>query len=147
MARLYLLKRLALGLAQQEVDFVDINLNGDTPLFLDPYLIGLRTDSFSFEASRTIRSFFEHFLFLIRSGKENEAFDLFSHLNEPNETGLGLSRGKSKGRGVGPGNSRQIFESLKRSKAVQTGLVEHIEDCRLFVEGIDKDKTSDMTTI
>jgi len=144
--RLLLTQHLNLGLSQHEVDFVDININGDTPLFLDPYFIGLRTDAWSVSASRTVRDFFKRFIDLIRSNREREAFDLFSHLNEPNETRLGLSRGLPQGRGVGSGDSEKIFDSLKQSRAVQTGIVEDLEDCRLFVEGIDKDKTSDMMT-
>jgi hypothetical protein len=142
----HLTTRLGLGLTQHEIDFVDVKLDGDTPLFIDPYFLGLKKDAWSISASKTIRSFFNQFLNLIRNNREREAFDLFSHLGEPNETCLGLSRGRSQGRGVGRVNSEKIFDSLKQSKAIQTGIVEHLEDCRLFVEDIDKDKTSDMAT-
>jgi hypothetical protein len=142
----HLTRLLNLGLSQHEIDFVDVHLNGDTPLFLDPYFLGLRKDAWSSSCTRTIRSFFEKFLDLLRAGNEDAAFQLFLHLNEPGETFLGMSKGRSQGRGVGDGDAEKIFESLKQSKAVQSGIVEDLEDCRLFVEGIDKDKTSDMTT-
>jgi hypothetical protein len=146
MPRKYFTEQFKLGLTQPEVDFVDIDLNGDLPLFIDPYFLAQRTDAWSYAASRTIRNFFEHFIRLIRAGKEAAAYDMFSHLHEPNETRLGLSRRKPKGRGVGSGDSRRIYDSLRESKAVKTGMVEHLEDCRLFIPGIDKDKTSDITT-
>ena len=135
-----------LGVTQHEIDFVDIDIDNDTPLFIDPHFLATRTDSWSADATRSIRSFFRHFLTLVRGGNKAEALDLFLFLREPNETRLGLSEGRSQGRGVGEEDARKIFNSLLSSRAVQSGLVEDIEDCRIFVDGVDKDKASDMAT-
>jgi len=137
---------LKLGVTQHEIDFVDIDIENDTPLFIDPHFLASRCDPWSRDATGSIRSFFRHFLTLVRSGNQELALELFLSLREPNETRLGLSKGRSQGRGVGHDDAAKIFKSLLASKAVQTGLVEDIEDCRLFVDGVDKDKTSDMTT-
>jgi hypothetical protein len=135
-----------LGTSQHELDFVDIDLDTDTPLFIDPQILGTRTDTWSMDASRSIRSFFRYFLTLVRQANQQQALNLFLRLGEPNETRLGLSRGRSQGRGVGPEDAQKLFDSLIQSRAVTTGLVEDVEDCRIFVPGIDRDKTSDMAT-
>ncbi len=139
-------KKFNLNRTQLELDFIDIDLTKDTPLFIDPYFLAMRNDQWSISASRTIRNFFQHLIRLIRAGSIGQARELFTHLNEPNETCLGLSRGRPSGRGVGSEDSDKIFASLLESKAVQTGIFEDIEDSRVFVPGIDKDKNSDMAT-
>ena len=93
-----------------------------------------------------MRSFFQRVIDLIRAGNENEAKELFDHLHEPNTTCLGLSRGNPQGKGVGAGDTDKIYDSLLRSRAIQTGLIQDIEDNILFVENFGKDKLSDMTT-
>ncbi|MBI7340698.1 hypothetical protein JEV24_13745 [Pseudomonas aeruginosa] len=135
-----------LGKSQFEIDFVDIDPDLDTRLFVDPYLLGFRIDRWSVEAASLVRSYFSHFLKLIAEGKNDAAFELFSHLHEPNETCLGLSSGKPRGNGVGSEDAKRLFDSIIQSKAIRSGNVADLEDFRLFIPGIGKDKISDVTT-
>ncbi|MBR9789011.1 MAG: hypothetical protein GYB40_13865 [Vibrionaceae bacterium] len=139
-------ERYELEASQFELDFVDIDTDKDTPLFIDPFFLGSRLDSMSTNASRTLRNFFQTFVSLIRSGSTEQARRLFDNLHEPNETCLGLSTGQPRGNAIGEVDGHKLFESIVQSRAVETGIVEDLEDFRLFIDGIDKDKISDMTT-
>jgi hypothetical protein len=139
-------ERFNLNKTQYELDFVDIDTNFDNPLFIDPYFLAQRNDPWSINASRTIRNFFQYIVRLIFNNRVNEARGVFTHLGEPNETCLGLSQGNPQGRGVGNVDADKIFNSILESRAVQTGILEDLEDCRIFVDYVDKDKISDMTT-
>lgn len=131
---------------QPELDFIDIDIDSDTPLFIDPFFLSIRKDNWSIETTRTVRSFFQRVIDLIRNNQIREAKLLFRHLHEPNSTCLGMSKGTPSGRGVGSGDTDDIFDSIVRSRAIQTGLIEDLEDNILFVDGFGKDKLSDMTT-
>jgi hypothetical protein len=131
---------------QAELDFIDIDTEKDTPLYLDPHLIGASLHPFAEHCHTTIASFFIFFLALIKNGEKEQARALFSNLDEPNETCLGSSKGRPRGRGVGGGNADDIFESVLNSRAIETGVLEHLEDFRIFVHGVARDKVSDMTT-
>ena len=135
-----------LGKTQRELDFVDIDPETDTGVFVDPFYLSLRNDRWSLSTLQTIRSFFQKLITMIANGNVDEARELFLYLQEPNETCLGLSTGKPQGRGVGPENSEDIFQSLLNSGAAQTGLLEDIEDCHIFVDNFGPDKLSDMAT-
>lgn len=74
------------------------------------------------------------------------AANLMSHLHEPEETFLGVSSGKPKGRGVGAGQAQQLIKAIQKSKAFKSGLLNDLSEVALYVEGIDRDKISDLTT-
>jgi hypothetical protein len=135
-----------LNKTQYELDFVDIDLDSDMPLFIDPYYLGTCDYPWAFDANRTLVNYFSLLLTYLESNQIDKAKSIFVHLNEPNETHLGYSKGIPRGRGVGPTDTKKIFTNLLKSKAVQTGVVEDIEDFRIFVDGVDKDKMSDLTT-
>lgn len=139
-------KLFGLDKSQAELDFVDIDPDKDLPLYVDPHLIGVSPHPFAEACHTALHGFFSHFLQLMRDGRHSAARELFSHLHEPNETCLGVSSGKPSGRGIGSGQADQLFDSIRKSKAFKTGVLEHLEDCAIFVRGIERDKVSDMTT-
>lgn len=57
-----------------------------------------------------------------------------------------MSRGRPQGRGVGREQSLQLLDALRRSRAVQTGLLSDLGEAELFIEGIGADKISDLTS-
>ena len=131
---------------QRELDFIDIDIDNDLPLFVDPYFLSHRIDPWSVSAHRTIQSFFHRVIELLEAGHRTEARILFENLTEPNETCLGVSTDMPRGRGVGSNEAAKIFDSLMDSKAIESGLIGHFEDFVLFVDGVGKDKISDLTT-
>lgn len=120
-------KQFKLGVSQYELDFVDINTSRDLALFVDPHFLAQRSDRWSLDAMGTIQSFFSRLLELLRLGMANEARELFSPLGEPNETCLGLSKGRPQGNAVGPILAGQIFDGLAKSKAVRTAVLTDLD--------------------
>lgn len=135
-----------LGKKQFELDFVDIPLDTDIQLFIDPYAISKREDLFSQESSQIIVNFFQGIIDDIRNKDYPTAKFKLSRLSEPNETHLGLSSNKPMGKGVSGDQSIDVFERLRSSKAVETGFIKDISDCELVIPGIGRDKISDMVT-
>jgi len=135
-----------LNKTQHELDFVDIDPSEDKRVFLDPFFISTRKYPWCINVSTTIRKFFQLAIDLIKINKISEARGMFVHLNEPNATCLGLSSGNPSGRGVAGYQSQKILESIIKSKAAKTGIVDDLEDTAIFIENVDKDKVSDMTT-
>lgn len=137
---------LGLGKTQPELDFVDIDLYSDTPLFLDPAAFYEGQGRFAEQCSQDLEEFFDAVLHAAGTGDWDLGVRLLKGLREPDEIQLGFSQGLPRGRGVGEKQAAQIFESILRSKAVQTGLIRDLNDALMFVPGIGPDKVSDITT-
>jgi len=135
-----------LGLTQPELDFVDIDLDGDIRLFLDPYALRARGDPLAVRCVGDIRRFFQRLLDTLRDDDLDRARALLGSLHEPNETRLGYSANEPRGSGVGSEIAKKIFQALTNSKAIETGFIHDISDTELLVEGIGPDRVSDLST-
>jgi hypothetical protein len=131
---------------QAELDFVDIDLRRDIPLFVDPFAFSIRKDDWSDRCTQHIVSFFQTVINAIHSGDHDRAQRLLTNLSEPNETRLGSSRGEPSGRGVSGKQAFDLYEALAKSEAAKTGVLSEIAECDLFIPGISSDKISDITT-
>jgi hypothetical protein len=139
-------KRFKLERTQGELDFVDVDISGDTRLYVDPRALRLLTTEWSQECVSLIQHFFSAVLTEIRDGHDDKAKQLLYGLSEPNETHLGLSVGRAKGSGVGHELADRMWEALSETDAATTGLLKDLEETALVVPGIDKDRVSDVAT-
>lgn len=139
-------KYFNLGRTQASLDFVDVDIRNDIKLYIDPYSFELINSSFSSKCKFLIRNYFDTLLTYIKNGEIDKAEYLLIHLREPNETHLGLSKDKSRGRGLGPYLATKVLSTLQNSKAVNSGLLQNIEETALIIEGVSYDIISDIVT-
>lgn len=129
-----------------KLSFVDVDTRTDMRLFIDPYALEIRDDKWSVRCTDHIRSFFDELLGALRAGNDQRATHLASHLHETNETCLGYSQGRPRGRGIGVNQAADLLHALRNSRAFQTGLLSDLSETALFIPGIGSDKISDLTT-
>lgn len=135
-----------LGLTQPSLDFVDVRLDTDVPLFLDPTALNLLDTEWGAKCRGLVHDYFSLVLEYISNGEHGKAKALLAQLGEPNETHLGLSKRRSRGHGMGKGLADKMWEALNGSQAVRTGLIRDLEDTALLIDGIASDVISDIVT-
>jgi len=140
-------EKFDLKVTQLELDFIDIDLDKDCPLYIDPFLIANINCQWAIQTDRVIKNFFNEFKLQILNNEYDRAEELLQFMAEPKETCLGISKkGTMNGRGVGKLNAKGILEKIVESNAIEKGLLKNIEDITIFVDDIDRDKLSDMVT-
>lgn len=130
---------------QPVLDFVNVDTTDDIKVFVDPRALRLLPSDWGNACVSIIQDFFKNLLSEIKSNPEN-ARKLLRVLHEPNETHLGFSVDKSRGKALGNDRANLIWDALSSSEAVKSGLLEDLEDTILMIEGIGPDIISDMTT-
>ncbi len=139
-------KVFGINKSQAELDFIDVPINSDMPLFIDPYAISQRKDAWSISCHEVIKYYFQLIVESVRSNNHNKAKELLLHLKEPNETHLGFSKKRPQGAGIGRFQADQLYHAISASSAVKTGFLSSLEECELMIDGISRDKISDLTT-
>ncbi len=135
-----------LGVSQPSLDFVDTHTERDLALFVDPFAISLRSDSWSNLCLDHLQSFVQRAIELIHAGNRTQASRILSGLREPKETGLGYGTRPRRGRGIGSDKALDLYRALARSHAATTGLLQDLGEFDLFIEGIGPDSLSDIAT-
>lgn len=139
-------EQFGLRRGQAELDFVDIPLNTDIRVFIDPWALTTAHTPWSDDAHQLARLFFQRVLDRLRAGDRAGARQLLTHLKEDNRTRLGYSARNPQGTGLGDDRAGPFLDALADSVAFTSGQIEDIEDTALFVEGIGFDIVSDMLT-
>ncbi|MEI2732230.1 MAG: hypothetical protein V9G08_09580 [Dermatophilaceae bacterium] len=137
----------------RSVPFLDVDVDDDNRMFVDPFKIrmGLGPATFARAANACTSSYFDEVTSAVVSGHPGHrarGLDLLQHFEEPRETRLGMSKQGFDGHGGAEGVGQDIWDTLDgdASALVRVGVLHQIEDIPLFVPGIDKDITSDLTT-
>lgn len=135
-----------LGSQQPNLNFVDIVLNRDNLLFIDPRLIEASEDFEIKKMQPYIEAFWGELIRRVRSKDVKKIYSILSGLKEPHETRLGYSFSKASGNSVASKLKPKIIDAITRNKAVQSGVLSHFSDVELFIEDISSDRISDITT-
>lgn len=132
------------------VPFLDIEPHKDNGLFVDPCRIRLDTWASPHRAAavQQMNTFLDLVAQKIMANDVSGAFDLLKHFGEPNETCLGMSKLEIMGRGGGIEVGWSITEALagELRPFLEVAILKYLENLPLFVAGVDRDITSDITT-
>jgi hypothetical protein len=134
----------------RSVPFLDVDIARDNKWFVDPRAIRLhpRADPFAVKANECTETFFDEVLDCVVRRDRRRGLWLLQRFPEPWETRLGLAKSGFSGHGgaeeVGEWMWRALNEDL--GALISVGRLKQIEELPLFIEGIDKDITSDITT-
>lgn len=132
-----------LGKTQPYLDFVDVRLETDIEVFVDPSALRGMKSVWGHECASLVKNYFELVLDRIKAGRDAEAQALLSCLNERNEFHLGYSAGESRGHAFGSKSAESVWGALSKSQASVSGLLKDLEDTCLVIEGIGRDMISD----
>lgn len=134
------------------VPFVDAELDRDNEIFVDPHRIRISSAQPTFAASA--RESLDSFLLVIRAAvlstnpaRRAAGERLLTMFSEPRETRFGFARNSSNGHGGAEDIGIRLWAALHDVEALlRVAALKHLEELPLFVKGIDRDLTSDITT-
>jgi hypothetical protein len=128
---------------QEDADFAIPFLDDDIPLYVDPFLLWKSPSQQDQALHTALISSFNHFGYLRRTGKQQEAVKALIRVSECQEVGLGSARDK-RGKRIGASTAEEILALFNLIPQIKVGGFEHIEEIQLFVDQIGKDRISDM---
>ncbi len=133
----------------QYLDFVNIDIEKDNPLFIDPLRIQLAAsagDVWAIAANKLIKSYFAEICTAAKAKDREKLYGLLEHSGEMNETRLGFSLNKPAGRGASVEIIFPAIIDMMRKGYFEDNLVTGITDIPIWCHNIAEDRLSDWIT-
>jgi hypothetical protein len=130
--------------AQAELDFAIPFLEEDIPLYVDPFLLWRSPSQQDNALHTSLVNSFNWQNWLIKKSREEEAVQNLIIASECEEVGLGVSADR-KGKRIGERAVREIVDLFRRVQVYGEFGFTHFEEIQLYVDGISKDRISDIT--
>ena len=129
-----------------DIDFVDVHVDADTRLYIDPERIALSRHPFATAAREAINDFFTELCHAAAAHDEDAVYQLLSYGREPNETHLGMSISRSCGKGTTPEILMPIVDDMISMGLFDAGLITQLGDLQLWTPNFHYDRLSDLVT-
>lgn len=130
-------------IAQHELDFAIPFLNEDIPLYVDPFLLWKSPSLQDKGLHQLLIASFNNLGAMVKTGQQEEAVNQLIIASECDEVGLGTSANR-KGKRIGRERAVEILNLFKRVPFYRDQGFRHIEEIQFFVDGIGKDRISDI---
>ncbi|MEK4230579.1 hypothetical protein [Solibacillus sp. FSL H8-0538] len=130
--------------SQKDFEFIDIRIDWDNKLFIDPTRIEAENDELAIECDQIILDFFNTVLDLYENKQIEEARSNLVYSGESNEIYLGYTEGFPQGTGNSEEELNEIFNFIHIKELISKGLIGRIEDLHVFIDKFGCDKMSDL---
>ena len=126
-------------------DFIDVDLDKDNMLFIDPCLIEVGMSNFCRKANRVMQDCMDHLVSLYRDHSDDrEKLAFYDHMHELNYTRLGYGNGRN-------GKAKTAWGMIQTLRGLQELVDKNIRiskpiDIPIMIKGFAEDCMSDMLT-
>lgn len=138
-------KRMKLNIQNhKQIGFVNIIIGKDTRLYLDPLLISVTDTDFARECNEAIENFFATLSRAYISSDNRKLDDMLAHIGEVNETYLGMSTAKPKGKGCSTHIMKDILKKAHEQGLFEKNILNKPYLFATFCNNFGEDRLSDM---
>jgi hypothetical protein len=129
--------------SQADLDFAIPFFNEDIPLYVDPFLLWKSLSQRDQALHTSLINAFNHLGYLNKKSRQEEAIRTLALASECDEVGLGSSATR-RGKRISSAKVQEILSLFDRVPEYQSRGFRHFEEIQCFVDGISKDRVSDI---
>ncbi len=130
----------------REINFVNINLDKDNKLFIDPMKLKRGKTEFHQKCFSKVEEFVNILVDLAKNRNYKVLLEFVENFYERNETRLGYSIESRNGKSFGQNGGIELVKLLTKGTIFEAGFIEDIFDFLMLTPNIGEDKVSDIIT-